>query len=185
MPGSTGLGIVYPVSTDTVHLTDDLKTMADGIDSLIDTDRDARDAAYALYSAVLTGATSGTWTAGTATVSTYWSRDGRRIFVDGRITFGSTTSITSLSGAMQISLPVTAAARMDSRVVGTGLVVDNSPSTRYPMHCVMSGTGNILMVKSADGALMIGGSGGSQSPITTFAQNDEIRYSVVYEAAAA
>jgi hypothetical protein len=175
MPATTGTGITYPISTDTVHLTDDLATMANSIDGIVAADHALRDGNWVLYPAVITGATSGTWTSGTATVSTYYTRIGKSVLVNGNIIFGSTTSVAAVSGSMQVSLPITARNSVPADI-GAGMIFDASPVVRSGISCQLSGTGNFQMVVQSTGVIVL-----NTAP-WTWAQNDEIRFHLFYEA---
>lgn len=175
MPNTTGQGITYPISTDTVHTTDDLATLANSVDSQLATDRALRDGVWSLYTATITGATSGTWGAGTATVSTYYTRIGHTVIVNGNIIFGSSTSVAACSGPLLVSLPIATRAVVPADV-GAGLILDATPTSRQRIACELSGTTSFLMVADASTIVI------NSSP-WTWAVNDEIRFHLIYEAA--
>jgi hypothetical protein len=70
------------------------------------TNNEFEQIAWASYSPTPTGITIGN-----GTVTALWKQIGKEIIVDAVITFGSTTSVT---GAVSISLPATAATRYGS-----------------------------------------------------------------------
>lgn len=176
MPDTT-LGITYPSLTDAPQGPAQMQTLAQDVDTLISADRTTRDAAWTLYTASITGTTAGTWTSTSATISTWYTRRGRTVIVNGDITFGSTTSVASLTGSLQISLPVTARATVPSHV-GSGLLIDASPTTRNMCAVQLQSTSTIILVKY-DGTIA------TATAPWTWAQSDVIRFQAIYESASA
>jgi hypothetical protein len=150
MPDTT-LGITYPSLTDAPEGPAQMQTLATDVDTLIAADRTARDAAWTLYTPTITGATAGTWTAGTATISTYYKRIGRTVFLQGRITWGSTTSLAGVSGSLRVSIPggITPAsgAAGQRSLVGVGAAIDASASSRMICGALIESGGTISLMR--------------------------------------
>lgn len=88
--------------------------------------------------------------------------------------FAAGSTSTFGTGTYYISLPVTAVSA-SGHIYGTGVVYDSSPAAFYTGVVRQNTTTKLEMVTDA-------GYVGQTSPIT-FAQNDEIRVLIVYEAA--
>lgn len=150
MPDTT-LGITYPSLTDQPRGPEQMQAIAEDVDTLIAADRTARDSAWTLYTPTITGATSGTWTQGTATVSCYYKRIGRVVIAQGRITWGGTTSVGSVSGAFRLSLPpgVTAVGGTTGlrSLCGTGIIIDASASSRSVCVALLDTTAAFTLMK--------------------------------------
>lgn len=176
--GTTGLGIVYPDNGDHTRLWEHFETLADDVDGLIDTDRDARDAATSSYTPVITGSTSGTATLSSSTIIGAYIRRGRMVRVWVEITLAGSPSITgSTNGTLLFSLPV-AAKSSHAQHVGSGIVLDASPSARYVTAVQLNGTTTVLMVRADTGATI------AHNTIT-YAAGDSLRFECEYEAASA
>lgn len=172
MPTNTTLGITYPVSTDTVHLTDDLQTLANSVDALLVTDRGKRDTAWTPYTPTIGNVVLGT--GGTA-VSRY-AQYGRLVVFQGSILLGS--SGASVSGSITVSLPVTA--ENSNPHVGTGLATDASVGTGgfRGLFAELNGATSLIFVYGGGGLV------NATNPFT-FAVNDGLRWEVEYEAVSA
>lgn len=174
MPNTTGQGITYPISTDTVHLTDDLATMANSVDSQLATDRALRDGTWTLYAPDITGSAGGTWTKGTATVSVYYMRMGRTVFVNGEIVMGSTTSFAAISGSFILNLPFAARNNIPGHV-GSGHAIDASPTAREVLACRLNSTTHVFFI--------IGNTGSTVQTAApwTWAQSDILAFQLIYD----
>lgn len=178
MPDTT-LGITYPASTDHTRLWEHMQTMADDVDGLIDTDRDARDAAWTSYTPSIVGSSGGTWTAGNATIACAYHRLGRRVRIQGRITFGSTTVVSGLTGSFRVSLPSGVPAVGIARpLFGVGDIVDTSVPARWTYVIQLDQTTSFAMMRY-DGTFAA-----AASPMT-WANGDILDFYGEYESASA
>lgn len=178
MPDTT-LGIAYPSLTDAPEGPAQMQALAEDVDGLIAADRTARDAAWTSYTPTITGSTSGTWTQGNGTVTAAYHRDGRRVTVQGTISFGSTSSFASVVGSLRVSLPSGVAAVGTTRpVFGVGDIIDTSASSRWTYVLRIDTTTTFTLMRY-DGAFAA-----PTSPMT-WANGDALDFWGVYESASA
>jgi hypothetical protein len=122
-----------------------------------------------------------TWTnltVGNGTVAFRYGRVQDFVHVHGRLTFGSTTSV---SGAIAFGLPVAAINQDDGTILGDLRLDDASPGALYLGVIFKSGTSNGgINSLSVSGSVITGASTSATDPFT-WAVNDIIRVNFIYE----
>jgi hypothetical protein len=113
-------------------------------------------------------------TVGNGTVTARYGQSGKFVFVYYKLVFGSTTTVGSQP---RISLPVTGT---NGNALGSAYVLD-AATTEYICLSKMDTTSNVAILGTQNGA-NTAASIGATFPIT-WATNDELRFSLVYEAA--
>jgi hypothetical protein len=121
----------------------------------------------------------GSWAPGNGSFAAYYTQIGKTVFYRGQFTFGSTTVKASGNG-LAISLPVTSASALQAQ--GSANYLD-SGTEWYIGECELStSTTMTLGAPLVNGTALIYRGLTSTTPFT-WATNDLIRWSIVYEAA--
>ncbi len=168
----------WPVPTST-DLVKDGATAIEALGDAIDTTVFGLgvSGAWVSYTPTFSG---GTWAVGNGTFTdTKYKQLGKTVIVKGVFTFGSTTAKAAAT-ALTMSLPVTPIASTDA-----------APGN---MQFLDSGTANVLGTVSVQptnmvpGALAVSGTSVNYGGVTatspfTWATNDQIRWTLIYEAA--
>ena len=113
-------------------------------------------------------------TVGNGTVTARYGQSGKFVFVDYKLVFGSTTSLTS---AITFSLPVTALATVDQ---GSAYILD-AATAEFISQVRLESTTTVKVIATQN-ASNIATQINSTFPMT-WTTNDEIRFTLVYEAA--
>lgn len=137
---------------------------------------------FITYTPALTGLTLGN-----GSVAFESARVGSVVFVRGIITFGSTTTITAVSPAtIEFSLPSTAAGGNPTAAasISLGEAVDDSLAARVPVRiaCQSNTTATIGWFE-VQGVVVYSNSISTTTTPFTFATDDTIRFTFMYEAA--
>lgn len=122
-------------------------------------------------------------TLGNGTAEHKYTQIGKTVICMGYITFGSTTTVDSVS--VGISLPVAAAGIQDNAPIGIWRAKDVSPSGQYNgfvQYFDLSGDYAFFDAEDASGTYSKAASMSSTAPIT-WATGDQILYQFTYEAA--
>jgi hypothetical protein len=116
------------------------------------------------------------------TLSAAYTQLGKTVIVNFSLVFGSTTAIT---GDVNFSLPVNHANTNRSAGMGNGSIIDASPLTRYHASAYPSGTPSFAYVRAfgASGNYVTETALSSSIPINTYAVNDNISLTLIYQAA--
>ena len=111
-------------------------------------------------------------TLGNGTMTAKYKQIGKTVYCSGKITMGSTSSVT---GAIGVSVPVNA---KDTNGIGSALFYDSSTTAnRSGGECDFSAVGRLEF---------FGGNGGGPATATlpfTWATSDQLRWVITYEAA--
>lgn len=115
-----------------------------------------------------------------STISAAYAVIGKTVILQFYFALGSTTTI---NGDINFSLPINQASSNRSGQVGTCVVLDASPATRYPGTVLLSGTpGNaFIRVGNAAGTYLTQVACSSSVPIAVWAVNDSISATIVYQ----
>jgi hypothetical protein len=115
-----------------------------------------------------------------STISAAYATIGKTVVLQFYFALGSTTTI---NGDINFSLPINQASSNRSGQVGTCVVLDASPATRYPGTVLLSGTpGNaFIRVGNAAGTYLTQVACSSSVPIAVWAISDSISATIVYQ----
>ena len=134
------------------------------------------DTTWNTYTPTLSNVTLGSG----STLSAAYAVIGKTVIVQFYFALGSTTTI---NGDVSFSLPINHASSNRSGQAGTCVIVDASPATRYPGTVLLSGTPGyaFFRVGNAAGTYLTQVALSSSIPITTWAVNDSISATIVYQ----
>jgi hypothetical protein len=134
------------------------------------------DIGWTTYTPTLAGVTLGTG----YTLSAAYTTIAKTVIVQFYFALGATSAIT---GDVSFSLPINHASSNRSGQAGTCVIVDASPATRYPGTVLLSGTPGyaFLRVGNAAGTYLTQVALSSSIPITTWAVNDSLSATIVYQ----
>lgn len=135
------------------------------------------DTTWTTYTPTLNNVTLGTG----YTLSAAYAQIGKTVVVQFYFALGSTSAIT---GDMNFSLPVNQASSNRSASVGTCVVTDSSPATRYPGTVLLSGTPGYAFIRvgNAAGTYLTQVAVSSTVPMT-WATADSISTTIIYQGA--
>lgn len=133
------------------------------------------DLGWTTYTPTLSNVTLGSG----YTLSAAYVQIGKTVVVQFYFALGSTSAIT---GDLSFSLPVNQASSNRSASVGTCVVTDSSPATRYPGTVLLSGTPGYAFIRvgSASGAYLTQIAVSSSVPMT-WATADSISTTIIYQ----
>ena len=134
------------------------------------------DTTWTTYTPTLNNVTLGSG----YTLSAAYAQIGKTIIVQFYFALGATSAIT---GDVNFSLPVNQASSNRSASVGTCVVTDSSPATRYPGTVLLSGTPGYAFIRvgNASGTYLTQVACSSSIPIATWAVNDSISTTIIYQ----
>lgn len=135
------------------------------------------DTIWTTYTPTLNNVTLGTG----YTLSAAYAQIGKTIIVQFYFALGATSAIT---GDVNFSLPVNQASSNRSASVGTCVVTDSSPATRYPGTVLLSGTPGYAFIRvgNSAGTYLTQVAVSSTIPMT-WATADSISTTIVYQGA--
>ena len=134
------------------------------------------DIAWTTYTPTLAGVTLGSG----FTLSAAYTTIAKTVIVQFYFALGATSAI---SADVSFSLPIYHASSNRSGQAGTCVVVDASPATRYPGTVLLSGTPGYAFIRvgNASGTYLTQVACSSSIPIATWATNDSISATVIYQ----
>ena len=134
------------------------------------------DTTWTTYTPTLNNVTLGSG----YTLSAAYAQIGKTVVVQFYFALGATSAIT---GDINFSLPVNQASSNRSASVGTCVVTDASPATRYPGTVLLSGTPGYAFIRvgNASGTYLTQVACSSSIPIATWATNDSISTTIIYQ----
>lgn len=134
------------------------------------------DTTWTTYTPTLNNVTLGSG----YTLSAAYAQIGKTVVVQFYFALGSTSAIT---GDINFSLPINQASSNRSASVGTCVVTDASPATRYPGTVLLSGTPGYAYIRvgNASGTYLTQVACSSSVPIATWAVNDSISTTIIYQ----
>lgn len=133
------------------------------------------DTAWTTYTPTLNNVTLGSG----YTLSAAYAQIGKTVIVQFYFALGATSAIT---GDVHFSLPINQASSNRSASVGTCVVTDSSPSTRYPGTVLLSGTPGFAFIRvgNAAGTYLTQVAVSSTIPMT-WATADSISTTIIYQ----
>lgn len=152
-------------------LDDDSVTTGKIADGAVTADKIAADSWTAITPTIATGALG--FSLGNGSISGRWIQEGKRVTFTGKITLGPTSAWGAGTG-LGVALPVTAQAL---RAAGSVVFVDVSADRPWVGAAWLTGTGTLAFAQPSSPGYVSG------SAPFTWANNDEIHWTIVYEAA--
>jgi len=134
------------------------------------------DTTWTTYTPTLSNVTLGSG----YTLSATYAQIGKTVIVQFYFALGATSAIT---GDVSFSLPINQASSNRSASVGTCVVTDSSPATRYPGTVLLSGTPGYAFIRvgNASGTYLTQVACSSSIPIAVWATNDSISTTIIYQ----
>lgn len=134
------------------------------------------DTTWTTYTPTLAGVNLGSG----STLSAAYAVIGKTVIVQFYFALGSTTTIT---GDISFSLPINHASSNRSASVGTCVVTDATPATRYPGTVLLSGTPGYAFIRvgNASGTYLTQVACSSSVPIAVWAIGDSISTTIIYQ----
>lgn len=134
------------------------------------------DTTWTTYTPTLAGVNLGSG----STLSAAYAVIGKTVIVQFYFALGSTTTIT---GDISFSLPINHANSNRSASVGTCVVTDATPATRYPGTVLLSGTPGYAFIRvgNASGTYLTQVACSSSVPIAVWAIGDSISTTIIYQ----
>lgn len=134
------------------------------------------DTTWTTYTPTINNVTLGSG----STISAAYAQIGKTVIVQFYFALGSTTTI---NGDVNFSLPINQASSNRSASVGTCVVTDASPATRYPGTVLLSGTPGFAFIRvgNASGTYLTQVACSSSIPIAVWAISDSISATIVYQ----
>jgi hypothetical protein len=134
------------------------------------------DVAWKTYTPTINNVTLGSG----YSLSAAYAQIGKTVIVQFYFALGSTSAIT---GDINFSLPINQASSNRSASVGTCVVTDASPATRYPGTVLLSGTPGFAFIRvgNASGTYLTQVACSSSIPIAVWAVNDSISTTIIYQ----
>ncbi len=168
-----------PVTTIVNEINGNLDDANIKSSAAIDFSKISGGSSTALTAYTSTTPTFANFTLGNGTVSAYYKQIGKKVHYYGVVTLGSTSSV---SGAVDISLPVNTAHAGDFQPIGTTNIRDTSANLYYPGFAWKADGAQFLRVifTNSSGTYASAASSSSSTPMT-WAVNDLIFWDVEYE----
>lgn len=134
------------------------------------------DTTWTTYTPTINNVTLGSG----STLSAAYAVIGKTVIVQFYFALGSTTTV---NGDINFSLPINQASSNRSASVGTCVVTDASPATRYPGTVLLSGTPGFAFIRvgNAAGTYLTQVACSSSVPIAVWAIGDSISTTIIYQ----